>query len=672
MHTLRPIFVAVLCAFAPCLLLAAAQVPMRGAMHPDDLRHFVERVGREPALQQISVPVILEGNIDSTVQAEISAAGAALRYSHGKAHEINIPAGRIAQFIGRLPANVLVRFSYPHKANQITGQGVALTGAANMQAVGTDGAGVKVGVIDLGFAGLANSQASGDLPAGLTITDYTGTGTGGIDHGTSVAEIVHEMAPGAQMYLAKISTDVQLQQATNDMIAAGVRVINHSVGWYGAAFYDGTGSICATVDQVETNGIIWVNSMGNDRYRHYLSTFTDADVDLRNEFSPGKNYNTLSATAGSTVTLILNWDAYSGSTVDYNLYLYNGNPDSGGVLVASSHNTQGPSFPSPYEAIDYTAPTTGIYYIVVKKAKSSTLIRRFTLFSLNQNLDINTTASSLAQPADCHYVVSVGASDLNDNLESFSSEGPTTDGRNKPEVDGPDRVATSRTTLFAGTSASAPHVAGATALLRAKNSSMSASQIRALLESTANVKDLKPPVGYDFRSGFGRISLDADGDGYNHDSDNCPLLANPTQADLDNDGLGDACDPDIDGDGLTNTQEPALGTDPYLADTDGDGLSDGQEVNSSGTNPLLTDTDGDGLTDGQEVLVYHTNPLSSDKGDLAPLGSGDGVVNLADLLVLSRYVEGLASPGARDTILGDMNNDGVLDVRDVLLLQRRL
>ncbi|NBT24106.1 LamG domain-containing protein, partial [bacterium] len=43
---------------------------------------------------------------------------------------------------------------------------------------------------------------------------------------------------------------------------------------------------------------------------------------------------------------------------------------------------------------------------------------------------------------------------------------------------------------------------------------------------------------------------------------------------------------DEDGDGLTNTQELALGTDAYQADTDGDGVSDGAEVRS-GTNPLL-------------------------------------------------------------------------------------
>jgi hypothetical protein len=56
--------------------------------------------------------------------------------------------------------------------------------------------------------------------------------------------------------------------------------------------------------------------------------------------------------------------------------------------------------------------------------------------------------------------------------------------------------------------------------------------------------------------------------------DNCPLVSGDDQADLDGDGVGDACDPDIDGDGLTNAAESAHGTDPRKADTDSDGVGD--------------------------------------------------------------------------------------------------
>lgn len=58
---------------------------------------------------------------------------------------------------------------------------------------------------------------------------------------------------------------------------------------------------------------------------------------------------------------------------------------------------------------------------------------------------------------------------------------------------------------------------------------------------------------------------------------------------------------DDDRDGLTNAEEAKLGTNPEVADTDGDGLSDYEEVKIYQTDPLKTDTDGDGYKDGEEV-----------------------------------------------------------------------
>jgi hypothetical protein len=65
---------------------------------------------------------------------------------------------------------------------------------------------------------------------------------------------------------------------------------------------------------------------------------------------------------------------------------------------------------------------------------------------------------------------------------------------------------------------------------------------------------------------------------------------------------------DGDQDGLVDQAEVLLGTNPDVADTDGDGLTDGAEVNTHGTSPLLVDTDGDGFGDGIEVAAG-TDPL---------------------------------------------------------------
>lgn len=71
----------------------------------------------------------------------------------------------------------------------------------------------------------------------------------------------------------------------------------------------------------------------------------------------------------------------------------------------------------------------------------------------------------------------------------------------------------------------------------------------------------------------------------------------------------DLSDPngDPDQDGLTNAQEAVAGTDPLKPDTDGDGLTDGEEVIQFGCDPLLIDTDFDSFPDYEEAIVLESD-----------------------------------------------------------------
>ena len=110
----------------------------------------------------------------------------------------------------------------------------------------------------------------------------------------------------------------------------------------------------------------------------------------------------------------------------------------------------------------------------------------------------------------------------------------------------------------------------------------------------------------------------------------------------------ESCSSDKDGDGLGKCLEEKIGTDPRNPDTDGDGLSDGEEYLNYTTNPLKVDTDGDGLSDGDEVLKYKTDPLKTDT-------DGDGLSDGDEVL---KY--------KTDPLKTDTDGDGLSDYEEVM------
>jgi len=127
---------------------------------------------------------------------------------------------------------------------------------------------------------------------------------------------------------------------------------------------------------------------------------------------------------------------------------------------------------------------------------------------------------------------------------------------------------------------------------------------------------------------------EADADGLDYE-DEQQFQTDPTVADTDGDGLTDGVevnehetDPtaaDTDDDGLTDGAEiNTYGTNPTTADSDFDGLNDGAEVNTHETDPTTADTDADGLDDGAEINEHETDPTATDT-------DGDGLNDTAEL-----------------------------------------
>ena len=507
--------------------LAAAQAfaQAKGIELSDDaVRVIIEPVGGSSAEIDRTALEALGGVVEATSRSLMRARIPLLQL---------IPVANTVQGIS------FIRRPYRPRPVAVTSEGVTLTGADDYHSFGYYGQGAKVAVIDLGFSGLTAAIANGEFGSGSgyggsavidsTCTkDYTGTGLeAGTSHGTGVAEVVHDMAPQATLCLMKIGDSLDLENAKNDALTYGVQVVNHSVAWFNTNFYDGTGTIADIAADARNNGILWVNAAGNeaDSYYngHWQGSFVDSDGDGYLDFGSGSDpidgdsideCNGFYASGGEIINIYLTWDAWPSDPQDYDLYLYLSSP----TPVDSSTRVQNGSEP-PTEDIYYPVSSAGTYCFAIYAydAPSQPDLEAY-IFKDNQttahNQEYHQAASSIPAPANDDKVLSVGAiyqgNWTTGPQESFSSQGPTNDSkwdnpRTKPDIMGPDGVTNyTYTGGFYGTSAAAPHVAGAAALLLSEDPSRTADDLQTKLE--ADAIDMGA-AGKDNVYGSGRLNL---------------------------------------------------------------------------------------------------------------------------------------------------------------------
>ncbi len=386
----------------------------------------------------------------------------------------------------------------------IISQGVGVIGADKWQRAGITGQGVKVAVVDLGFQGLSSVQARGELPPNIIARVFRGDGNfEATVHGTGVAEIVFDVAPAAQFFAVAVNTNIELLNAVDWLMGQKVDTINTSLSWEPVACVgEGEGVWVGRITRpARDSGILWISSAGNDARRHWEGDFRDGDNDGILNFTADDETQTIEARQGSVITVTLSWDdGCRSSSNDYDLFLL----DSNMREVARSTNIQDGN-DLPWERLDFRIPSSGIYHIVVRRTQA-TGAAHLDLFCRCARLEYPMASRSIGEPAYSSQVLAVGATFWQDaRLEDFSSQGPTRDGRIKPDLTAPDGVANvSYSRGFFGTSASAPHVAGAAALVKQAFPTFTPDQIQQFLEQRA--EDLGPP-GKDNQYGAGLLQL---------------------------------------------------------------------------------------------------------------------------------------------------------------------
>jgi subtilisin family serine protease len=418
----------------------------------------------------------------------------------------------------------------------VTSEGLTLVGADTWHGAGLDGSGVTAAIVDMGFAGWQGLQGSGDLPAGAQTecVDFTtGTECGNSrdsDHGSALAEILYDIAPGIdKLYLYAFDDDADVAAIVDHMLTAEVDVASIAISWANGGPYDGSGPIAAEVNRARNEGgIFWAVAAGNSAQRHFEATFDQGDCSWGHDFDSTGNCANLNSLGyqekDEQVCLFLEWNAWQTTDQDYDLYVYYQKNNGDWKEEWSSIDYQLGSDPPVEGGCFYTSKSARYAFLVDQYSASDD--HYFEIVSWTDEFGLAVTESSVLEPATADGAVAVGAFDytIPSTLERFSAHGPRNPAGGGPydpnacgakptteckvDFSGPDFVSTVSygAEAFGGTSAAAPHVAGAAALVWSAFPDYTRDQVYAYLRQQspgAGTRSTSQDPGW----GWGRVQL---------------------------------------------------------------------------------------------------------------------------------------------------------------------
>eukprot|EP00898_Chlorokybus_atmophyticus_P002834 jgi/Chlat1/3551/Chrsp234S03552 len=452
-----------------------------------------------------------------------------------------LPLDQVAELNILQALSFAMRSAATAQAGSVADQGDTAQRSAALRAsvAGLTGAGVKVGVLSDSYnasGGAAQDVATGDLPSsGVTVLKDN---SGGLDEGRAMLQIVHDVAPGAQLYF--YSSFFGIADFANGIIAlanAGCNIIiDDTFNFLEPYFQDGI--VAQAVDQVKTQkGVSYFAAAGNYATQAWETTTWTEDANHLYLFDAANGYNVQEfvVPAGTATTIFLQWDqpyTNSANNLDLLVYTYDPSTDSlvfydgdtadntGGAPIAAVHLDNSDGYYYYFDFYVYLAiyhasgPAPSRVKYVYTPGPQPGGPTQFTTYS--------PTSFGHSQAAGCFSTAA--AYSLGGTPTLFTPTGTrlaTPIVRQKPDSTAPDGADTTfffngqdrngnGLPDFSGTSAAAPHAGGLAALLLQANPTLTPDKMYAILRLTAD--DMDNPLtdgfdyGFDYSTGYGLLN----------------------------------------------------------------------------------------------------------------------------------------------------------------------
>ncbi len=413
---------------------------------------------------------------------------------------VNLPVDYDLQGFKNLPETLEALKQVGQNAKN---EGVKILGADKWQAAGITGKGVTVGIIDGGYK--FNQQLLGKyLPTDFAPLDYgkkvlqEDTIDNSV-HGTAVAEIIYSLAPDAKLIAISVKgTDAEFSEALDYLVSQKVDFVSVSMGNNSTA-EDGNSPLSRKIEQINKDtGIVFFFAAGNEGTEHYAGVFNPTDKNFH-QFVPNVDRMGIGNPSDKLLrtTVILRWDQWLNGDVnpnatDFDLVIEDEKGQTVGVIDGDQRVRP------PLETATLNLPPKALLYLKVRPKDGTPLpdkpVRFHIFVTGGLSPQFITPVMTVGSNADSRGAIAVGAIDppAGTDIASYSSQGPLSDGRLKPDITAPGGVSSAGYeaeggTSFPGTSAATPQVSGLAALLKSANPTLTSLQIVKILQENARV-----------------------------------------------------------------------------------------------------------------------------------------------------------------------------------------